>query len=320
VTRILVTGAAGFVGSHLSEALVEAGHDVVGVDAFVGWYPRQRKHLNLASLQRSPAFSFHEVDLRSDDLAPCMTGVEAVINVAAVAGLVHSWTEMKTYADCNLLAVHRLLEACTVSRVRRFVQISTSSVYGRNALGDELQSTEPVSPYGVTKLAAEHLVRSYAEAFGHSSVILRYFSVYGPRQRPDMAYHIFIESMRRSRPIEVYGDGKQSRSNTYIDDCVRATILALERGRAGEVYNVGGGSRISLLQAIDLLAGALGVEPTIDFREPRPGDQRHTDGSIEKAKRDLGYAPATEPAEGLRRQVAWHLANLPLQPKHTQPR
>jgi nucleoside-diphosphate-sugar epimerase len=312
--RIVVTGAAGFIGSHLSEALVQAGHEVVGLDAFIPYYPREYKEANLRNLIGHPAFTFHEIDLRTADLAPLIEGASLVINEAAMPGLPRSWTDFSLYDTCNLLAVQRLAAACQETGVKRFLQASTSSIYGAHAVGDERLPQHPVSPYGVTKLAAEYLLGAYAESYRLEVVILRYFSVYGPRQRPDMAYHLFVEDLRRGHTLVVYGDGLQSRSATFVDDCVQATMLAMDGAEPGQAYNIGGGQAITLNAAISLLAEELGVEAVLDHRPPRPGDQRHTFANTNKARDTFGYQARVLPQEGLRRQVAWHLENLPLPP------
>jgi UDP-glucuronate 4-epimerase len=306
--RVVVTGAAGFIGSTLSEALVAAGHEVVGVDAFVPYYPRPIKEDNLRTVRSADAFRFVELDLRTDDLQGVLAGADAVIHEAAMAGLMRSWTDLELYASCNILATGRLIEAATAASVRRFVLASTSSVYGREAVGAEDSPLEPSSPYGITKLAAEKLVLAHVAASGFPGTIVRYFSIYGPRQRPDMAYHRFIEAMLDDEPLTVFGDGRQTRSNTYIDDAVRGTMLALERGAVGGIYNLGGGRTIALDEAIATIADAVGATPRI-IREPaRPGDQRHTSADITRARRDLGFEPSTDPRDGLARQVAWHRA------------
>ena len=304
--RIVVTGAAGFIGSTLVETLVASGHDVVGLDAFIPYYPRPMKEANLAELPSGPGFRFAEVDLRTDDLDPWLEGSDAVIHEAAMAGLMRSWTDLDLYVSCNILATNRLIEASMRAGVGRFVLASTSSVYGREAVGDEDRPLEPASPYGITKLACEKLVLAHAATSGFPGTIIRYFSIYGPRQRPDMAYHRFIEAMLDGESITVFGDGEQTRSNTYVDDAVAGTILALERGAVGGIYNIGGGRTISLNEAIAIIAAHLGVEPRI-VREPaRPGDQRHTSADIGRAQAALGYQPQVDPTEGLGRQVAWH--------------
>lgn len=306
--RVVVTGAAGFIGSTLSEALVAAGHEVIGLDAFIDYYPRALKVANLAGLAEAPGFRFVEVDLRTDDLDPLLDGAEAVVHEAAMAGLMRSWSDLELYTSCNILATNRLIEAARRADVRRFVLASTSSVYGTEAVGDEDRPLEPSSPYGITKLAAEKLVLANVALHGFPATIVRYFSIYGPRQRPDMAYHLFTEAMLDRRPITVFGDGEQTRSNTYIDDAVDGTLRALERGAVGGIYNIGGGRTISLNEAIALIAERVGVEPIIERRPARPGDQRHTSADVSRARAALGYAPRVEPAEGLARQVAWHLA------------
>ncbi len=306
--KIVVTGAAGFIGSTLAEALVAHGHEVVGLDAFIPYYPREIKEGNLGGLRATPGFRFAEVDLRTADLDPWLDGADAVIHEAAMAGLMRSWSDLELYTSCNILATNRLIEACQRVAVGRFVLASTSSVYGREAVGAEDQPLEPSSPYGITKLACEKLVLAHVASSGFPGTIIRYFSIYGPRQRPDMAYHLFIEAMLDGRPITVFGDGEQTRSNTYVDDAARGTMLALERGKPGGIYNIGGGRTISLNDAIALIGSHVGVEPTIAREPARPGDQRHTSADIGRASAELGYAPTVEPEEGLRRQVDWHAA------------
>jgi nucleoside-diphosphate-sugar epimerase len=303
--KVLVTGAAGFIGSHLSERLVADGHTVVGLDAFIPYYPRDFKVANLESVRQTPGFEFHEVDLRTADLGPIVAGVDAVIHLAATPGLPRSWTDFALYVSCNVSATQRLLEAASAAGIGRFVQVSTSSVYGLEAVGDETIPLRPISPYGVTKLAAEHLALAYRELYRLPVVILRYFSIYGPRQRPDMAYNIMTEAMLDGRPITVFGDGHQSRSSTYVEDCVAGTVAALERGQDGEVYNLGGGVEITLLEAIGFLGEALGVKPELRFEPGRAGDQRRTQADFGKAARHFGYDPTVEPREGLARQARW---------------
>ena len=303
--HILVTGAAGFIGSHVCQELLAQGHHVTGVDSFVPYYAREIKERNLADALGSPGFRFHEIDLRYDNLEPSLEGIDAVIHEAAMPGLVGSWDDFDGYVSCNLLAVKRLLDACRAASIDRFLQISTSSVYGANAVGDETELTNPVSPYGVTKLAAENMVLAYVKEFGFPASILRYFSVYGPRQRPDMAYTIFIRAMIERRPITVYGDGAQSRSNTFVADCVRGTIQGLERAKTGEIYNIGGGKVLALNRALEIIAAELGVTPNIEYAGRRPGDQMHTQANIAKAQRDFDYSPQVDPEEGLTAQVSW---------------
>jgi UDP-glucuronate 4-epimerase len=303
--RIVVTGAAGFIGSHVAERLVADGHSVVGVDAFVDYYAREIKERNVRSLRDSPGFELVELDLRDGDLRAVVEGADAVINEAAMPGLPRSWVDVELYASCNLLAVDRLVRACREAGVPRLLHVSTSSVYGDMALGDEEGPLRPMSPYGITKLAAEQLLLAQHALFGLPAVIVRYFSIYGPRQRPDMAYNIFIEALLHDREITVFGDGEQSRSSTFITDCVEGTLRALELGRPGQIYNIGGGEVVTVREAIGIIADELGVEPRIVYAPARPGDQRHTKADTSKAASELGYRPTVAPEEGLRRQVSW---------------
>lgn len=302
-----MTGCAGFIGSHLSEALLAAGHEVVGLDAFIPYYPRPIKESNLALSLAHSNFRFHEVDLRTGDLRPILDGIDAVVNEAAMAGLPLSWTDLELYTSCNLLALGRLLDASVAAGVARFLQISTSSVYGSHAVGAEDMPNRPASPYGVTKLAAEHLVFAYRENFGLSASVVRYFSIYGPRQRPDMGYHRFIEAILDDQPISVFGDGEQSRSSTYVADCVRGTVEALSGAEPGGIYNLGGGAVVTVNEAIEILGAALDRVPRIEHVSPRPGDQRHTSADSSLARATFGYAPTTLPTEGLLAQARWHV-------------
>lgn len=313
MSRVVVTGAAGFIGSHLSEQLLAAGHEVVGIDCFTDYYSRSDKEANLAKARVSPGFTFHQADLRTDTLEPLLDGADAVVNQAATPGLVLSWDDFDRYQSTNLSAVKRLTDASLAVGVGHFVQASTSSVYGAEATGSEDSATLPVSPYGVTKLAAEHLLRAHSESLGLPLTILRYFSIYGPRQRPDMAYRIFCERLLRGEPITVFGDGGQSRSNTYVDDCVAATISALDGPADGSVFNVGGGREIKLIEAISILSEHLGVEPDIEYRDARRGDQRRTVADTTRAAAVLGWTPQVEPEAGLCEQVRWVSRHLGLE-------
>jgi nucleoside-diphosphate-sugar epimerase len=303
--RCLVTGAAGFIGSHLCERLLQDDHQVVGLDAFIPYYPRSLKESNLAAVRRHPNFTLHAVDLRTAALEPCLEGVDVVFHLAAVPGLPRSWTEFDLYESCNVRATQRLLEAaCKQDGLRRFLYASTSSVYGRFASGDESLPTRPISPYGVTKLAAENLCRAYAEERGLPLVVLRYFSVYGPRQRPDMGYQRFIRALLQGEALPVCGDGLQIRGNTYVDDCVAATVAATS-APLGETYNVGGGEAVSVWDVIRKLETITGRRAEIRREPARAGDQRHTCADTGKLTRHLGWRPHVDLDEGLARQVAW---------------
>ncbi len=308
--KCLVTGAAGFIGSHLCEHLLHAGHAVVGLDAFLPYYPRPVKEANLAAIRDHPLLDFRPLDLRSDALDDAVADVEVVFHLAAMPGLPRSWTDFDLYAGCNVTGTQRLLEAVRRRNgLRRFVYASTSSVYGRYGSGDETLPTRPVSPYGVTKLAAEHLCRAYAEEHGLPLICLRYFSVYGPRQRPDMGYYRFIHALLHGQPVTVYGDGLQVRGNTYVEDCVRATTAALE-APPGEIYNVGGGETANVWEILAKLQAILGRAPRVRREPARPGDQRITGADTGKLFRHLGWQPRVGLDEGLTRQVAWHQEHL----------
>jgi UDP-glucuronate 4-epimerase len=303
----LVTGAAGFIGSHLSERLIADGHSVIGVDAFIPYYPRELKERNLADLRTAAHFTFHELDLRTADLAPLLQGADAVVHLAAMAGLLRSWQEFESYMTCNVFATQRLLAAAAQSGVRHFVQASTSSVYGRFATGDEQAPLAPISPYGITKLAAENLCRAYAQQFALPVTILRLFSVYGPRQRPDMGYNIFIRRILNGELITVDGDGTDSRSNTFVADCVQGIVLALAQPEksVGETFNIGGGEEVTVNQVLSMLEELSGREANVVHGPPRPGDQRRTVADTGKASAILGFAPRTRVIDGLSAQLAW---------------
>jgi nucleoside-diphosphate-sugar epimerase len=304
----VVTGAAGFIGSHLVDHLLALGHRVLGVDCFTDYYPRAVKERNLAAAWHEPAFRFIEADLRTDGLEALLDGADAVLHLAAMGGLLKSWTHFPEYLSCNVLATQRLLEAARAVGLPHLVHVSTSSVYGRDASGDETRPTEPVSPYGVTKLAAEQLVQAYGQTFGLPYTVLRYFSIYGPRQRPDMGYHVFIERILSGEPVTVFGDGRQTRGNTYVADCVAATVAVLEQGPAGTVYNVGGGEVVSALEAIAHIERLTGRPASLRFAAPRPGEQREALADTRRIRAALGWAPATGIAAGLAQQVAWQAA------------
>lgn len=305
MSRCLVTGAAGFIGSHLAEALVAEGHQVIGLDCFTNYYPRSVKEHNLAALRRAPRFTFVEADLRTASLAAYVEGVDVIFHQAAMAGLLKSWTEFDSYMTCNIQATQRLLEAARAAQVGHFIHASTSSVYGREASGDEERSLQPVSPYGLTKLAAEHLVTSYRDSFGVPSTILRYFSIYGPRQRPDMGIYLLIDAVLHDRPMTVFGDGEQTRGNTYVSDVVRASLLAMTCGPTGETFNIGGGSLVSWNQTIALVEDILGKSLNRVPGPTRPGEQRHALADTSKARRILGWEPLVDIETGLCAQVEW---------------
>jgi UDP-glucuronate 4-epimerase len=303
---VLVTGAAGFVGSRLCKALLDLGARVVGVDNFLAQsYERSRKHHNLTWIEGHPEFSFFNLDLRTDSMDQLPHKIDIVINEAAMPGLMLSWSSLDLYLSSNIVTVGRLLDMVKSWGVSRFVQISTSSVYGTLAVGSEDSPTEPASPYGLTKLAAENLVKSYGLAFDVPFVILRYFSVYGPGQRPDMAYHKFIRAALTGEPIVVFGDGTQKRTNTYVDDCVWATIQGATQGELGQTYNISGGVSITVNESLEIISEIAGVELSVYHQPARPGDQYETRGDYSKAQADFGFEPKVSPRIGLRAQYEW---------------
>jgi nucleoside-diphosphate-sugar epimerase len=308
--KCLVTGAAGFIGSHLCERLLQAGHAVTGVDALIPYYPAEIKQANLAAALDQRWFTFHALDLRHDALDALLEGVDVVFHLAAMPGLAKSWTDFDLYESCNLVATQRLLEAvCRLPRLHRLIYASTSSVYGRYGSGDETLPARPISPYGVTKLAAENLCRAYADEHGLPLVVLRYFSVYGPRQRPDMGYHRFIRALLTNEPIVVYGDGQQVRGNTYVADCVDATMAAVQ-ALPGEIYNVGGGEAVSVWDVLRKLEVLSGSRVAVRQEPARAGDQRYTSADTTKLARHLGWRPRIGLDEGLARQLAWQQQGL----------
>ncbi len=306
--RALVTGCAGFVGSHLTERLLDEGHEVLGVDAFTDYYAAALKAANLTRAAASPRFRLVRENLLDLDLPALLAGVDVVFHLAAQAGVRPSWGQaFRVYTDWNVLATQQLLEAARGRPLRRFVYASSSAVYGRSPVPmHEDGPTWPLSPYGVSKLAAEHLCGLYAAAHGVPTVSLRYFTVYGPRQRPDMAFHRFIRALRAGRPVPVFGDGRQTRDFTFVADVVDATRRAADAEVApGEVVNVAGGSRVELGAAIELAAALVGRPARLERAAGAPGEMPHTFGDIARAADRLGWRPKTGLAEGLREEVAW---------------
>ncbi|HXD89097.1 MAG TPA: NAD-dependent epimerase/dehydratase family protein [Urbifossiella sp.] len=300
-----VTGAAGFIGSHLCERLLADGHSVAGIDCFTDYYPRTVKERNLIGFRGHPRFAFHELDLSAGVPPKVLADAEWVFHLAAMPGLTRSWLDFDLYNRHNLTATHRLLEALRGSpALKKLIYASTSSVYGKYASGDESLPTRPSSPYGITKLAAEQLCRVYGEEFGIPAVVLRYFSVYGPRQRPEMGYHLFIDAILHGKPIKLTGDGLQIRGNTYIADCVEATIRATQ-AMSGEVFNLGGGELVTVLDVIRKLERIIGKPAIIERHPPRKGDQLATGADVTKLQRHLNWKPTTSIDDGLAKQVEW---------------
>lgn len=305
MVHVLVTGAAGFIGSRLVEMLSQQGHTVTGVDCFLpDLYSAQMKQDRFASLQGLPGVTLVEADLRSDDLS-ALGSPEVVVNQAAMPGLTKSWEDLQLYMDNNVMALDRVIRATSSDRLEKFIQISTSSVYGRIAEGAEDSPTNPFSPYGVSKLAAEKLGFAHRDNFDLPFSVLRYFSVYGPGHRPDMAYHRFLAAARDNTPITVFGDGEQRRTNTYIDDCVQGTINAITQAKPGEIYNLSGLESFSLNEALAMIQDISGTTLDIRHEPARAGDQKETRGAIAKAQSELDYAPRWSLREGLTAEWNW---------------
>lgn len=311
--KVLVTGVSGFIGSSLSDRLLQEGYQVIGVDSFYDYYPRKIKEKNLKDLLGNSAFEFIETDILDIDWNQIINNVDGIFHQAAIAGVRASWgKKFDHYVHNNVLGTQRLLEACKDKNLDKIIYASSSSVYGDT---DELPITEssptnPVSPYGVTKLAAEHLATLYFKGYGVPTVSLRYFTVYGPRQRPDMAFHKFISAVMKGEKIEIYGSGEQTRDFTYISDVVEANIQAFEHGKAGEVYNIGGGGRIKLIDTIRIIEDIVGKEANLVFTEPQRGDARHTFSDVSKAQSDFDYSPETDVRSGLEKHYRWLKKNI----------
>ena len=313
--NILVTGVSGFIGSHLAERLLKEGYRVIGVDSFLDYYPRRIKEHNLKDLNGKKGFEFIEADILDLDLVKLLDGIDAVFHQAAVAGVRSSWGgKFDEYVRNNILGTQLLLEACKGTDLKKFVYASSSSVYGDS---EELPIKEssplrPVSPYGVTKLSGEQLAYLYFKGYGVPVVSLRYFTVYGPRQRPDMAFHKFLKAVITGGEIEVYGTGEQTRDFTFIGDAVNANLAALSSGVNGEAYNVGGASRIKLIECIRVIEEITGKKANLRFADPQRGDASHTYADVSKAKKDFQYSPSVGIREGLTEHYNWLFKNLEL--------
>lgn len=309
--NVLVTGAAGFIGSHLVERLAAAGHRVRAVDCLTPYYDVSQKRATLEGLAALPDCEVSQEDLRTCDQAALLDGVDVVFHQAGQPGVRASWSSFDSYVEHNVLATQRLLSALEGSVVRRFVFASSSSVYGDAPAypTSEDDLPEPVSPYGVTKLAAEHLCGVFARNWRVPTVSLRYFTVYGPRQRPDMAMHRLIEAALSGETFPMFGDGRQVRDFTYVDDVVEANLMAAVADvPPGTVLNIAGGTAASLLEVVGIVEGLTGRPVVLDRRPKEPGDVLRTGGSTERTRRMLGWRPEVELDEGLSRQVAWHLS------------
>jgi nucleoside-diphosphate-sugar epimerase len=305
--RVVVTGAAGFIGSHLVERLLASGHDVVGIDGFTDYYARSAKERNLEQARADERFTFMSVDLAEDDLSGALEGADFVYHLAGRPGVRAALMQFDQYWRENVVATQRLLEAARGTKIKKLVYAGSSSVYGDAEVFPTAETAlpAPLSPYGVTKLAGEHLAYVYWKNFGVPAVRLRYFSVYGPRMRPDLMLAKAMRAAYDGTVFDVYGDGEQTREFTYVTDAVDGTILAGQRGAAGDLYNLGGGSSVTVNHVLDLLAEVSGRAIERRHVERQPGDHRRAGASITRARIQLGWEPRTPLREGLAAQWRW---------------
>ncbi len=307
----LVTGVAGFIGSQLAEELLERGHSVIGVDCLTSYYGKSAKLQNLSKLIPEDGFTFIETDIAKADLSLMLEGVDYVFHLAGQPGVRPSWGEsFSHYVDDNMVATQRLLEAAKKKKLKRFIFASSSSIYGDSERlpTPETITPNPVSPYGASKLFTESICHVYYRNFGLPTVGLRYFTVYGPRQRPDMAFNIFVRKISNGLPMEIYGDGMQSRDFTYVKDTVSATILSME-GKPGSIFNVGTGIPSSIIDVISIIESMVGRKANTVYRERALGDVIRTCADISKIESELGYRPSVRLNEGLQEQITWQLGN-----------
>ena len=306
--KALVTGGAGFIGSHLCSALLDRGAQVVAIDCFTDYYPRPMKEANVDANRSRAGFTFIETRIQDADLRSLVGEATHVFHLAAQAGVRKSWgRDFRTYTENNVEATQQLLEACVGLPLQRFVYASSSSLYGDNVQIPMRENAlpQPVSPYGVTKLAAEQLCYLYFANHAVPTTSLRYFTVYGPRQRPDMAFHRFIRAALDDAPITLYGDGEQTRDFTYVTDAVAATVAAGDKGVPGRAYNVGGGSRVSMNQVIDIIGGIAGKALEVRREPTQKGDMRDTYADTSMARADLGFAPSVTLEQGIEAEYRW---------------
>ena len=310
MTNTIVTGVGGFIGSHLAETLLNQGDKVIGIDEFNDYYNPTLKRQNISQFQNHPGFQLIENNIQSLNWSELLVDVDIVYHQAAQAGVRPSWGKgFLDYTERNINATQIILEAAiNAPNLKRLVYASTSSIYGdaETFPTPETVCPQPVSPYGITKLAAERLGKLYHQNFGVPCVYLRYFTVYGPRQRPDMAFHKFFKWILQDQPISIYGDGQQTRDFTFIGDAVAANLLAaIVPSAIGEIFNIGGGSRVVLAEVINIMEGIVGRPIKKNFVEKARGDARHTSADISKARKILGYQPQVSLTEGLRQEWEW---------------
>lgn len=306
--RALVTGCAGFIGSHITDRLLKEGYEVIGIDCFTDYYPRALKESNIVDARSNPRFSFLEKNLLDMNSYP---SVDYVFHQAAQAGVRASWgTNFEIYCKNNIIATQKLLEWYKNHKVKKIVYASSSSVYGDTNLPmHEEMKLQPISPYGVSKLAAEHLCYLYSKNFGVPIISLRYFTVYGPRQRPDMGIYKFVNSIAKGIPLTIYGTGNQTRDFTYISDIVEANILAANSPIIGKVFNIGGGNQISVNDLISIIEGISNKRAIIRKSENQSGDVKDTLANIQLANFEMGWKPKIDIKNGIKKYCEWFLIN-----------
>jgi UDP-glucose 4-epimerase len=309
----LITGVAGFIGSHLAERLLADGAIVTGLDCFTDYYPRALKEANLSAVAGRSGFRLVETAVADADLEGLLRGTTHVFHLAAQAGVRKSWgRDFRVYTVNNIEATQLLLEACVGKPIERLVYASSSSVYGDDVAIPMREDAlpQPVSPYGVTKLAAEQLCHLYCVNYAVPATSVRYFTVYGPRQRPDMGFHRFLRAVLTDEPVTLYGDGEQTRDFTYVSDAVDATVAAAARGVPGRAYNVGGGSRVSINDVLRIVERCAGRPVRIRREPPQKGDMRDTYADTARARADLGFSPRVRLDEGIDAECRWLAGTL----------
>ena len=308
--NIFVSGAAGFIGSHLVEKLAILGHTVVGVDSFREdlYESRKRRKVWEELEARFPNISLCEFDLQQPRNFADLGDFSVVYHLAATPGLQLSWNNPNLYFNNNVITTLNMIDGFATSNLDKFFYISTSSVYGEFGVGNESMPLNPISPYGISKLAAEQLVSNYCNFYGIPFSIFRPFSVYGPRQRDDMAYNIFFRRIMNGEEISVFGDGLQSRSNTYVTDIVNGLVNGISSSRNSQIYNLSGSETISINETLQLMEDIVGKKAIVKYHSFKPGDQKRTQGDFSKAETEIDYRPQISMREGLQRQYLWHLS------------
>lgn len=308
----LVTGCAGFIGSHLCEKLIKKNEKVIGIDSLSPYYSIKIKENNLKNLKKEKNFHFVKKDILKTDLKKILKKVDFIYHFAAQPGVRESWGNFKIYAKDNILATFKLLEEAKNFKIKKFIYASSSSIYGEAEKMPTKEETkpQPISPYGITKLAGENLVFCYFKNYQLPVISLRFFTVYGERQRPDMAFFRFIKGALEGKEIPVFGDGKQTRNFTYIDDAIFGTLAAAKSKIIGEIFNLGGGSQASVLEVLKMIEKICGKKLKIKFLKKTKGDPLHTSADIQKAKKAFSFKPKVSLFDGLKEQYKWFISTF----------